>query len=95
MIRAFTGQPFSVVYLLVFRSYTPTAPVKAQYDLTTPVPAKRKTVPVAPSKTVHPRDFDELKTTLLQRVTEMFDELANKFFQLDKWVQFIVICLLC
>ncbi|XP_062509238.1 rab9 effector protein with kelch motifs-like [Corticium candelabrum] len=65
-------------------SYTRTPPVRARYDLTTPVPAKRKAVPVAPPKTIRPPDFDELKSNLIRRVTEMFDQLSEKYFQLDK-----------
>ena len=98
----------SVVHCLLALtcSYTRTPPVRARYDLTTPVPAKRKAVPVAPPKvictvcivmtcciilsvidllkTIRPPDFDELKSNLIRRVTEMFDQLSEKYFQLDK-----------
>ena len=32
---------------------------------------------------VKPRDFDELRGTYIMRINEMFDQLAEKYHQLD------------
>ena len=35
---------------------------------------------------VKPRDFDELRSTYIRRINEMFDQLAEKYQQLDTYV---------
>jgi len=38
---------------------------------------------------VKPRDFEELRSSYIKRINEMFDQLAEKYQQLDTWAYFI------
>lgn len=64
-------------------SYDPCVGPRTSYELPVPVPAPRKSVTAAPPKVVKPRDFDELRSTYIKRINEMFDQLAEKYQQSD------------
>lgn len=57
---------------------------RARYITSTPIPTPRKVVTPAPPQAIKPRDFDELRTTYVKRINEMFDTLSEKFQQLDR-----------
>jgi len=63
--------------------FKPTTVPRTRYGLSTPVPTPRKTITPAPPKEVKPEDFEELRSTYLKRINEMFDTLAEKFHKLD------------
>eukprot|EP00118_Oscarella_pearsei_P025967 m.309129 g.309129 ORF g.309129 m.309129 type:complete len:484 (+) comp45546_c0_seq1:23-1474(+) len=65
-------------------SYKPTAPLTAHYDLSAPIPAPRRRVPVPAPNPIQGRSFEDKKTKLTNQITEMYDELTDKFLQLDK-----------
>ncbi|XP_065834621.1 rab9 effector protein with kelch motifs-like [Oscarella lobularis] len=65
-------------------SFKPTASLTAHYDLSAPIPAPRRRVPVPAPKAVPARGFEEQKTKLTKQIAEMYDELRDKFLQLDK-----------
>ncbi|XP_065905090.1 uncharacterized protein [Dysidea avara] len=64
-------------------SYEPCTAPRTSYDLPVPIPALRRSLSAAPPKVVKPRDFDELRGTYIKRINEMFDQLSEKYLQLD------------
>ena len=69
------------MYILRFQ---PTPVPRHSYATSVPVPAPRKIVPPAEPKTAEPRDFEELRSTYIKRINEMFDSLSERFQQLDE-----------
>ena len=70
----------------VSRFHPSTVP-RHSYVTSVPVPAPRKVVQPSTPISVKPRDFDDLRSTYLARINDMFDTLGEKFNQLDKYVR--------
>ena len=70
----------------VSRFHPSTVP-RHSYVTSVPVPVPRKVVQPSTPISVKPRDFDDLRSTYLARINDMFDTLGEKFNQLDKYVQ--------
>lgn len=63
--------------------FEPTPVPRVRYSTSTPIPAPRKVITPAPPKTPKPRDFEELRSTYIKKINEMFDTLSERFHQLD------------
>lgn len=66
--------------------FEPTPVPRVRYSTSVPIPAPRKVITPAPPKTPKPRDYEELRSTYLKRINEMFDTLSERFQQLDMQV---------
>ncbi len=58
---------------------------RVRYTPTVPIPCPRKVITPAPPNQTKPRDFEELRSTYIKRVNDMFDTLAERFQQLDRY----------
>lgn len=63
--------------------FEPTPVPRVRYSTNSPIPAPRKVVTPAPPKTPQPRDLEEVRTTYIKKVNELFDTLVERFQQLD------------
>ena len=68
--------------------FEPVPVPRVRYTPNVPIPCPRKVVTPAPPNPTKPRDFEELRATYTKRINDMFDTLAERFQQLDRWVWF-------
>jgi len=53
------------------------------YDLTVPVPAPYRTIFPAVTEPARPQDFENVKSSFVKRVEELFEDISNKFAELE------------
>lgn len=75
---------WTIKALVPAAGFEPTPVPRTRYTTSIPIPTPRKQIPPTPIKRpVKPRDFEELRSTYVKRINEMFDTLAEKFQHLD------------
>jgi hypothetical protein len=75
---------WTIEFTLPLREFNPSPTPHHSYATSVPIPAPRKSIPPSEPVSVKPRDFEELRSTYLKRINEMFDSLQQNFHQLDK-----------
>jgi hypothetical protein len=75
---------WSIEFTLPLNHFRPSLVPRRSYETSVPVPAPRRSVQPATPPPVTPRDFEELRSSYLLRINEMFDTLRDNFTDLDK-----------